>query len=369
MKAKTTQPTYDQAQSNDLTARFFLESLECDHVRRCHYRYMEDAKPMGEIVYSRGSGEEDDKLDYVCRGDDWVMSLIVEDGQIWIGVAAMTAEGAEAKLEEAKEKMPKSELPDDKTVPVTFWAYGPRGPFQVNRDLQAPKWQQTQDNYPSNAGDELRRLFEEDFTPGLGGQLLLWHGPAGTGKTTALRVLAQEWKDWAELHYITDPEKFFGTNADYMLHVMLQAGSATPYEIMDDEKSKKDKWRVLVLEDCGQLLAATAREETGTALGRFLNSVDGLIGQGLRILVLATTNEKVENWHEAVIRPGRAASIIHFDKLSTDEVAEWWEKHGPDDTTPPHRECALADLYAEIAGTKPSDPNEKKNKAVGFAAA
>ena len=53
-----------------------------------------------------------------------------------------------------------------------------------------------------------------------------------------------------------------------------------------DEAPEAEKpWRLLVLEDTGALLSADARERAGQGLSRFLNVVDGLIGQGLRVLV------------------------------------------------------------------------------------
>ena len=66
-------------------------------------------------------------------------------------------------------------------------------------------------------------------------------------------------------------------------------------------------WRLLVMEDTGELLSADARERTGQGLSRFLNVVDGLIGQGLRVIVLVTTNEEIKKVHPAVARPGRCA--------------------------------------------------------------
>jgi hypothetical protein len=52
----------------------------------------------------------------------------------------------------------------------------------------------------------------------------------------------------------------------------------------------------------------------------FLNVVDGLIGQGLRVLVLVTTNEELKSLHPAVARPGRAAANIEFHALSRHEA-------------------------------------------------
>ncbi len=50
-------------------------------------------------------------------------------------------------------------------------------------------------------------------------------------------------------------------------------------------------WRCIIPEDTGELLAADARATNGQALSRFLNLADGLIGQGLNVLLLVTTNE------------------------------------------------------------------------------
>ena len=45
----------------------------------------------------------------------------------------------------------------------------------------------------------------------------------------------------------------------------------------DDERA----WRLLVLEDAGELMAASARAEVGQGLSRLLNLTDGLLGQGV----------------------------------------------------------------------------------------
>ena len=75
-------------------------------------------------------------------------------------------------------------------------------------------------------------------------------------------------------------------------------------------------WRLLVLEDTGELLTPDAKTVIGQGLSRFLNVVDGLIGQGLRVLVLVTTNEEIRKLHPAVARPGRCAANVSFGSLS-----------------------------------------------------
>jgi ATP-dependent 26S proteasome regulatory subunit len=116
-----------------------------------------------------------------------------------------------------------------------------------------------------------------------------------------------------------------------------------------DEEGEEDKaWRVLVLEDTGELLSADARASMGQGLSRFLNLVDGLIGQGLRVLVLVTTNEEVRRLHPAVARPGRCAANIQFEPLTAEEASRWLEQHGRPAGAGGRR--TLASLYAELEG-------------------
>jgi hypothetical protein len=212
------------------------------------------------------------------------------------------------------------------------------------------------------------------FEPAHGGQLVLWHGRVGTGKTFALRALAWEWRNWCELHYIVDPDSFFGQHADYLMSVLTQPGYAEfadprfgPMLGMrsvlagvntvefgegvddDDEESAAEKaWRLLVLEDTGELLTPDAKSVIGQGLSRFLNVVDGLIGQGLRVLVLVTTNEEIRRLHPAVSRPGRCAANIEFTPLSPDEAAAWLAERASDQ--PVGGPETLASLYALLEG-------------------
>jgi hypothetical protein len=110
-------------------------------------------------------------------------------------------------------------------------------------------------------------------------------------------------------------------------------------------------WRLLVLEDTGELLRPDAKTIIGQGLSRFLNVVDGLIGQGLRVLVLVTTNERIETLHPAVARPGRCAANIEFDSLSADETVTWLGRHGL--VAEAGAAGNLASLYAQLEGREP----------------
>jgi hypothetical protein len=245
----------------------------------------------------------------------------------------------------------------------------------MGRTLSVPSWAEIAPNYPVETAAGLARLMSGDL-PWRGGQLILWHGETGTGKTTALRALAREWSSWCEPHYITDPEKFFGNQSDYMLSVMLEhemffeddedggmetitstvGGGmwAVPHFAMVHGRAPGDKpesapsWRLLILEDTGELLSADARIQAGQGLSRFLNVVDGLIGQGLRILVLVTTNEEIGRLHPAVARPGRCAAKILFTPIPPEQANSWLAERDHDATV--SAPLTLAALYAIVEG-------------------
>ena len=157
---------------------------------------------------------------------------------------------------------PSTQLSEEQRIWITFWSQGPHGARDLSRKIDVPTWSDVEDNYPPGVAARLEKLVGSEFKPGLGGRLVLWHGPPGTGKTYALRALAWEWRSWCDLHYITDPEVFFGSSATYMLDVLLN----------EDDDEDENRWRLLVLEDTGELLAADAKERTGQGLSRLLNT-------------------------------------------------------------------------------------------------
>jgi hypothetical protein len=266
-------------------------------------------------------------------------------GNFWSCLAAEsrgTLERAETLL---GRHFPRAVATEDQEIPVRFWAAG----YSRSRQIAVASWAEITGNYPPSVGLELSRLFERRFVPRDDGQLILWHGPPGLGKTHALRALGWEWREWCELDYITDPESFLGS-AEYMLDVLLGHED-------DDER-----WRLLVLEDTGELLTADAKERTGQGLSRFLNVVDGLLGQGLRLLVLVTTNEDLRRLHPAVARPGRCAAAVEFRPFTEAEATAWLQSRGAEPASIPP--SSLADLYAVLDGRTAT----KAPRPIGFTA-
>jgi hypothetical protein len=135
--------------------------------------------------------------------------------------------------------------------------------------------------------------------------------------------------------------------------IVSTVGSDGPDDIDSELGRRAPHWRLLVLEDTGELLRPDAKSIIGQGLSRFLNVVDGLIGQGLRVLVLVTTNERLESMHPAVARPGRCAANIEFDPLTEAEASAWLRERGVTDGAAAPR--ILASLYAQLEGRDPGE--------------
>jgi hypothetical protein len=334
---------------------------------------------LGEPLF-RTSAEGMDNV--LVEVGEVLLRIGLYSGLVHVQAAAASSEPIDELLARLRSDLPAPDPSSAHEVTVTFWTYGPQGPMPSWRSIAVPSWDEIRDNYAGGTKTQLEHLMT-GFQPAHGGQLVLWHGVAGTGKTFGLRALAWEWRDWCDFHYIVDPDTFFGQHADYLMSVLLQPeymhsmrvpsmhgmivssqlGWSTPaIEPADDEDSEAGAkaWRVLVLEDTGELLTPDAKMVIGQGLSRFLNVVDGLIGQGLRVLVLVTTNEPIKKLHPAVARPGRCAANIEFTPLQPAEAETWLQAHGVANGT--KRGATLAELFAVAEGRDPSE-----TQLVGFA--
>lgn len=317
---------------------------------------LEEAEGLGELVQAS-----------VGRAGVWEALLRVKGnvplllrrrgGAYDVSVAAGAAQAGDL-AESLAQQVRVEPGPRDTRVAVAFWS-GPRGdlfsdPGPRWRRLSLPRFADIEHNYPAAVGAGLAALFSHESGDALPGRLALWHGPPGTGKTWALRALGREWSSWCDLHYVTDPERLLGGDTAYMLEVL--AARSEPIDIHDydgegpgaDKREPDERWRLLVLEDAGELLGASAPAEVGRGFARLLNISDGLLGQGTRALILVTTNEPLGKLHPAALRPGRAMATLEFAPLDARAARAWLEEHGLE--RPVSSPTTIAELHAILSG-------------------
>lgn len=312
--------------------------------------------PDVRFVTLRGAGGSGDAF---VRSDDSAMLVTLSGGSVNVTLLGTGLNEVDERITHLRALFPRSRPTADSSVAVAFWSLSAQGPRSMTRRIAVPSWESVAGNYSAVTRVALDRLMGLD--PVGTGQLILWQGVPGTGKTWALRALASEWRSWADFHYITDPERFLMNDAAYMMDVLLAdtdmdlsvpGGELEELERpVPDPRAADGRWRVLVMEDTGELMSADARERSGQGLSRLLNVADGLLGQGLRVLILVTTNEELRRLHPAVRRAGRCAARLEFSALSPVEAGLWWEAKGGDPEScacPRGSMVPVADLFAAL---------------------
>jgi hypothetical protein len=301
----------------------------------------------GRILFSGGTCAT------AVFGPGWVAyvdgMLASEDPVVYgIEVWAKKREVARTVAKRFVESAPPAPVKHDE-VHMTFVAEANGGVSRHHRLVTAQAWSDIRSNYAHKTVQELDRLVAYRGDHGAGKAVIV-RGAPGTGKTHFLLSLAREWAEWANVTYVSDPEKFFGS-ASYLHSCLMKEGDGSP----DDEKfdagyvakakKRESILRVFLMEDVDEFISADSKLMVGQGLGRLLNLVDGILGVGLRILLVLSTNEDISKLHKALVRPGRCMTNVEFLPLPAVDADAWRASH---DLPPIGKTCTLAELYAAL---------------------
>jgi hypothetical protein len=334
------------------TAQVIAQRLA--HVARDSFRGAATPAQLGELatlVLVRADARVDEVEAFLRLGDGGLALVDAGHNHVRIEVAAETSDTARRGARMLRDALALAPTAPER-ISVAFWMRGEMGGEVRHRQIDAPTFEEIAANYSSAVRDALAQLVETRAPER--GRLILWRGEPGTGKSHALRALARAWAPWCSAHFIMDPEELLGRGGAYIL------------DLLTWEEGDEEKWRLLILEDAGELIASDARAITGQALSRLLNVADGLLGQGTRTLLLITTNEPVKRLHPATRRPGRCLADIEFTALSTDEANAWLAARGHDRQV--QNPTSLAELYGGDAGG-PLTTEAGGSEGFGFARA
>lgn len=171
--------------------------------------------------------------------------------------------------------------------------------------------------------------------------LIMLHGLPGTGKSTYIKYLTSKVKK----KFI-----FFPSNMTEEL---------TSPSFIDFMINQKDS--ILVIEDAEKLIRP---RDSGASNGisNLLNATDGILGDIMKLKVIATHNTKKEQIDEALMRKGRLIVEHEFGKLPANSVEKLFKHLKIEHTKEDIKEMTLTDVY----NFKEDNFVEKKKTNMGF---
>lgn len=172
--------------------------------------------------------------------------------------------------------------------------------------------------------------------------IIMLDGLPGTGKSTYIKYLTNK----VDKKFI-----FFPSN---MAEELMTPG------FIDFMLNQRES--ILVIEDAEKIIRSREMNNS-SAISNLLNVSDGILGDLLKIKIIATHNTKREKIDEALLRKGRLIAEHEFNKLPVQSVKKLFEKLKIKYQESDLVEMSLTDVYNFEQKTYNS---QKKDTKIGF---
>ena len=208
-------------------------------------------------------------------------------------VTAATDQLAREVLQAAAANAEEPAPDENETVTVGFWHQGRCGSLKnVERDIAVESWERIRNNYSSPAASALEAAMATGPRE-LPGAFSCSTDLPGTGKTTALRALAHALAIVVPVGGRARPGATLGDSA-YLRELRGPRGRRRRESVASGRARGLRR-----VDSCRR------QKGRGQSLARLLNLTDGIVGQGLTMLLAITTNKPIHQLHPAIVRPGR----------------------------------------------------------------
>ena len=144
--------------------------------------------------------------------------------------------------------------------------------------------------------------FGRDSAAKAGGITIL-DGPPGTGKSTLITQLMRRLAD-THVFYVLPVGQHSTLSRPELVTFWQEQNTLHPKHV-----------KVVVMEDAEKILLQR-RTDNNEAVSALLNIADGLMGQMLRVHVLCTLNQDMDQIDPAILRPGRLRGYRHVGLLT-----------------------------------------------------